>query len=172
MLKFMQLIGVFIIYLSTYSQKAFFYKNSDFAPNKYRYFLIDNPHFDTHDITSPFINIDDYTINENKCFILYYEVSLKNLTIIDGESADMTILMNMYEDVFFNDSILIPKDYKKKKLKGKCLILDMIDGGNKSLIWRGWIDLKKIKAKDEYSFYQKAISLILLNFTVEPTIIE
>lgn len=172
MVKFMQLIGLFLIYLSAYGQKAFFYQNSALDLNKYSYFLIENSTFEVHDITNPFINIMNIKDNENKYFILYNEVSLKNFTIIDGESGYMTILMNIYEGSSFNDSILMPKDYKKKKLKGNHLILDMTDGGSKSLIWRGWIDLKKIRAKDKYTLYQRAISLILLNFSIEPAIIE
>ncbi len=172
MLKFVQLIGFFLIYLSASGQKVFFYRNATVEFNKFNHFFIQNSPLDVHDMASPYLKKSDLVINESKYFILYNEVSLKNLTILDGESENGTLLINMYEGMQFADLPNPPKGYKKKKIKSNHLIIDIINGADKSLIWRGWIELKKIKATDDYQLYQKAISLILLNFAIDPVISE
>lgn len=168
MLKFINLLCFFLIYSSLVAQKAFFYKNNAAELSKYSYFFM----FNGYDITSPFINKNSLELNNNKYFILYNELSLKSLNIMLESKEEGTIFINLYEGSTFSYLAIIPKGYKKKKLKGRYLILDMIDGNDKSLIWRGWIDLKKLKANDERSLYQKAISLIMFNFSLEPTVIE
>lgn len=172
MLKFTHLIGFFLIYLSAYGQKATYYKCPNVNFNTYSSFYMLNTPLDAHDITSPFINRKDFKQNESNYFILYNELSLKNLTILDGESEHGTLLFNLYEGNTFNSGVIAPKGYKSKKLKGNNLIIDIMDGGDKSLLFRGWIELKRIKATNDYSRYQKGISLILLNFSIEPVVIE
>lgn len=172
MLKFFTLISFLCFYLSTSAQKAFYYQDNSVELNKYTYFYMVNSTIDAHELTDPFIDKRSLYINNMKFFILYNELSLKNLTLIDGESGSGTILWDLYEGSSFNEKTLTPSAYKRKKLKGNFLIIDALDGANSTLIWRGWIDLKKVKAPNTYSQYQKAICLILLNFRITPTIIE
>lgn len=172
MLKFTHLIGFFLIYLSVNAQKASCYKSPNVNFNTYASFYMLNSPLDAHDITSPFINRKDFKQNESNYFILYNELSLKNLTILDGESEHGTLLFNLYEGNAFSTEGIAPIGYRKKKLKGNNLIIDIMDGGDKTLLFRGWIELRRIKAANDYSRYQKGISLILLNFIIEPVIIE
>ena len=172
MVKFFSLIGFLLIYLPVYSQKASYYKDAATDFHTFSYFYLLNCPLDAHELTDPFLDKKSLNNNEINYFIIYNEMSLKNLTLIDGEGSTGTLLINLYEGSSFNDQVTTPSGYKKKKLKGKNLVIDIQNGANKTLVWRGWIDLAKIKATDAYALYQKAIYNILQNFTIEPTIIE
>lgn len=172
MLKFIYLTSLFLICLNLNAQRARFYKNPSIDFNQFTYFYIQNNPVDAHDINSPFINKMLFTDIENKCYSLYYELSLKNMTIIDGESINKTILVNIYEGIDFDNMVKTTADYKNKKIKTQHLMIDILDGSNNTLIFRGWIALKNKKAISNYDLYQKAIYLILYNFKIDPVIIE
>jgi hypothetical protein len=172
MLKFFTLIGFFLIYFSGHAQKAFYFQDKDVDLNKFSYFYLANSPMDAHELVDPFLDKNKLDANKYMFFALYNEASLKNLTIIDGSSEFLTLIFNLYEASSFDQSTFLPMSYKPKKIKGNFLILDILNGANKTLVWRGWIDLKKIKATEVYTLYQKAIHQIFLNFTIEPTVIE
>lgn len=175
MLKFFTFISFWAFYLSAQAQKAAYYHDPAADLNKYTYFYMGNATLDAHELTNPFIHKNELKDHEIMEFILYNELSLKNLTLIDGRSDVGTICCNVYTGGVFDEKPILPAGYKKKKLKGNFLILDLLDEGNHQLVWRGWMDLKKIKGgktMEAYTLYQKAICLILLNFKINPTIIE
>ncbi len=172
MLKFIYLIGFFLIYLSASSQKAYYFIDEEAKLNAYNYFYVENNPLDAHDITNPHLNKKELNDTEIKYFILYNEVSLKNLTILDGAAEERCFIIYMYEGSAFDEKIPAPSSYKKKKIKGNQFIIDITSGSTKLLVFRGWIDLSKIKTTDTYRLYQRAICLILSNFKIDPIISE
>jgi len=172
MLKFLSFISFTFIYLSASAQKASYYVDKTIDLNKYNYFFLANCPIDPHDLTSPYLNKSSLNSTEMGYFILYNEFSLKNLVIIDGHAEKGTLQINFYEGGSFDAGTPTPPGYKPKKLSRSHLIIDMIDGGTKTLVWRGWIDLSKIKSSNSYQLYQKGISSILNNFHIEPVISE
>jgi hypothetical protein len=169
MLKLFTLLCFLIINFSIVAQKASYYVDKTIDLNNFTNFYLLNCPLDAHDLTNPFIDKTLLNKQENNYFALYNELSLKNLTIIDGESTESTFLVNLYESSSFDATVSTPIDYKPKRIKGPHLILDIISGANNKLVWRGWINLKKIKSSN---VTQKAIYLILLNFRIEPVIVE
>ena len=169
MLKLFTLISFLLINFSIAAQKASYYIDKSVDLNKFTNFYLLNCPLDAHDLTSPFINKNNLNVKENNYYVLYNELSLKNLTIIDGESTESTFLINLYEGSSFDATVLKPADYKPKRIKGPHLILDIVSGKNKTLVWRGWINVKKIKSAN---ITQKAIYLILLNLNLVPVIVE
>jgi hypothetical protein len=172
MVKFIHLIGFFLIYLSASAQKPFYFLDQEAKLNTHNFFFILNNPLDAHDLTSPYINKKKLNDNEIKYFILYNELSLKNLTIIDGEAEDLTLIVNIYEGGAFDQKVPAPYSYKKKKIKGRQLIIDIVSGTTKLLVFRGWIDLDKMKTTDHYKLYQRAICLILSNFKIDPVLVD
>jgi hypothetical protein len=172
MLKFLSFISFTLIYLSASAQKvsSYFDKTIDF--NKYNYFFMANCPINIHNLTSPYIDKKNLKGNEIGYFILYNELSLKNLVIIDDHAEIGTLQIYLYEGSSFDASISTPVGYKPKKLTRPHFIIDMIDGGSKTLVWRGWIDLSKIKSSGPYQHYQKGITAILNNFHIQPVIAD
>lgn len=140
--------------------------------NKYNYFYLENCPIDVHDLTSPYFDKFSLKNNEINYYILYNEFSLNNLTIVDGHVDMGALQINIYQGTFFDKNTLTPLGYKPKKLKKTNLVIDLVDGGTKILVWRGWIDLSKIKSSNTYQLYQKAIATILGNFHIQPVISE
>jgi hypothetical protein len=175
MLKFFTFISFWTFYFSAQAQKAAYFQDRTADLNKYTYFYMGNATLDAHELTDPFIKKSELKDNEIIDFIAYNELSLKNLTLIDGKSNIGTLCFNFYQGSAFDEKPILPIGYKKKKLKGNFLILDVLDEGNHQLVWRGWMDFKKLKGAktmNTYTLYQKAICLILLNFKINPTVIE
>jgi len=171
MVKIISLLIFTGFYFTAFGQKAAFYKNPETDLNKYSWFYLPEGPMDAHDLTNPFIDKLNLEINKYSTFVLYNELSLKNLTILDGNGGEGTLKIDMYEGADFKPANA-PLGYKTKKIKGRILILDMVDPNTQQLVWRGWIDLKKIKAPNERQQYQKAICAILCNFKIEPVIAE
>lgn len=172
MLKFLSLLSFTLFYLSASAQKVSYYIDKTVNLNKYNYFYLNNSTIDAHDLTNPYLNKNSLSVNEISYFIAYNELSLKNLTIIDDHADNGTFFVNLYEAALFDATITTPPTFKSKKLKKNSLIIDMVDGGSKMLIWRGWVDISKIKANSQYERYQKAISSVLSKFKIEPVIAE
>lgn len=169
MLKFIAIIGLLTISLSTYSQKAGYYLNPQANLNDHHYFYMPDCPIDVHDLTNPFLN--KKLINEssnNYYFILFYELSLKNLIITDGDMASDCIKVYIYEDVDFHSNMVLPLGYKAQKFKKKTLILDMVDSQSGNLLYRSWIDIQKIKASNNYHQFQSGITLLLRNLNIQP----
>lgn len=172
MLKFFSSVGFLLIYLSASAQKASYYIDRSVDLNSFNYFYIEDSLTDVHDLTSPYLIKSNLKSNQMSTFILYNELSLKNLTIIDDHADIGTLLIHFYEDIKFDPLVKTPTGYKSKKLAKKSFVIDMVNGGTGQLVWRGWIDQKKIRATDDYQRYQKGITCILKNFLIQPVIHE
>lgn len=169
MLKISQLIGLLLFSLSGSAQKAFYYQEKSVDLNKFNDFYIQDSPIDAYELTSPFINKMALQDDNNKYFILYNELSLKNLTIMHVNNIDKELLISIHlEGNYLCGCAISSNYYKKKKAKKGDLVIDIVDGASKTLVWRGWTDLKKIKSTNAYSLYQKAISLILINLKIDP----
>lgn len=171
MVKIISLLIFFGFYFTAFGQKASYYKNPETDLNKYSWFYLPEGPMDAHDLTNPFLDKLSLDVNKYGIFILYNELSLKNLTILDGNGGTGTLKIDLYEGSAFK-SVNTPPGYKVKKLKGRILMIDMIEPSTQTLVWRGWIDLKKVKAGTERLRYQKAINAILYNLKIEPVIVE
>ncbi len=171
MVKFISLLILSSIYFSVFGQKASYYKDPNTDLNKYNWFYLPDGPLDAHDLTNPFLDKSSLDINKYSIFILYNELSLKNLTILDGNGGEGTLKIQLYEGSAFKP-VNAPLGYKSKKLKGRILILDIMNPSNDTLVWRGWIDLKKVKAPNEKQQYQKSICAILNNLVINPVITD
>lgn len=162
MLKIFTLIGLTLIYFVGYGQKAFYYQDKSTDLNKYdQFYLLNNP-LNFKEITSPYLQQSNLKDKSANYFILYNEAGLKNLQLSDSENLETVLLMNLYEGSSFDATIKNPQDYKPPKLNGRFLILDILTPTTKTLLWRGWINMKKVKSTKPY---QRAIYLLLANFT-------
>src|ERR1700741_3677121 len=97
MLKIISLIGFMGFYFSAFGQKASNYLDPTVDLNKYQWFYFPNSPLDAHQLTDPFL--DKKLLNENNSlyFVLYNELSLKNLTILDGNGPEGTLEAYIYE---------------------------------------------------------------------------
>lgn len=172
MVKYLFFLSFIFIYLSASAQKASYYTDKTVDLNKFNYFFLANCPIDAHDLTSPYLDKNSLKDSEIGHFIIYNEFSLKNLTIIDGHAESNSLSVNLYEAVLFDPNTQTPAGYKPKKLTKTNLIIDLVDGGSKLLVWRGWIDLSRVKSANSYELYQRAISAILCNFHIQPVIAE
>jgi hypothetical protein len=171
MVKTISLLIFMGIYFSAYGQKASYYIDSGTDLNKFPSFYMPSSSLDAHDLTDPFLNKKSLSDNNYKDFVIYNELSLKNLTIIDGHGGEGVFEVYMYEGSAF-EKRTTPLGYKSKKLKGQFLVIDILNSGNQVLVWRGWIDLKKVKADSTNQKYQKAICCLLANLKIEPEMTE
>lgn len=173
MLKFITLIGLLFLSIVGHAQKPGFYINDASIINTHRYFYLNNCPIDVHELTNPFINKNE-TKNAplDKYFILYNELSLKNLTIIDSDKESTCIIVDIYESNEFNKTMVYPINYKPRKLRSKHLILDMTSVGSGNLIYRAWIDLAKLKFSNTYNRNICALKALLKGFTIQPLINE
>lgn len=171
MAKIISLLGFMMIYFSTWGQKASYYIDPAADLNKFAYFYMPASSLDAHELTNPFLVKNDLNDNNRKDFVLYNELSLKNMTLLDGHGGEKVIEVYLYEGSGFVHRTT-PLGYRSKKLKGKFLILDVLNSANETLIWRGWIDLKKIKGFSPSEINRKAIIAILTNLKIEPVITE
>jgi hypothetical protein len=168
MVKIISLLAFMGIYFSAFGQKASYYTDPAANLNTYQWFYMPNSSLDAHAITNPFLDKKSLNDLDNLYFILYNELSLKNLTILDGNGPEGTLEAYIYEGSNFANQ-LTPLGYKTRKIKGRYLIIDFLNASNHVLVWRGWLDLKKMKGT-LYQQYQKAITLILTNLKIEPVI--
>ncbi len=89
------------------------------------------------------------------------------MTLLDGHGGEKVFEVLLYEGSDF-EKRTTPPGYKPKKLKGRFLILDILNSVNETLVWRGWIDLKKIKSTHPNEISRKAICALLTNLKIEP----
>ncbi len=171
MLKIISLIGFLGFYFSAFGQKASYYKDASVDMNQFQFFYMPNSTLDAHNLTNPFLDKKSLNDTDYWYFSLYNELSLKNMTLLDGHGGVGAFEIFIYEGSTFEKRIS-PIGYKPKKIKGRFLVIDAVNSTNETLVWRGWIDLKKIKNASGYRLYQRAICLLLTNLKIEPVITE
>jgi hypothetical protein len=171
MVKIISLLGFLTIYFSAWGQKASYYIDPSANLNQFQHFNMPGSSLMPAELTHPFLDKSKLNYNNRRDFALYNELSLKNLSFLPEKSDDSVLEVFLYEAASFENRTT-PKGYKSKKLKGQFLILDMLNSSNHTLVWRGWIDLKKIKAITPAEKNQKAMIAILTNLKIEPAIIE
>lgn len=173
MLKIITLIGFLCLTIGGFAQKANYFIADPTHINSHRYFYLSNCNIDIHDLTSPFINkMDVLKSKEGKYFILYYELSLKNMMIIDSDKEPTAVIINFYEANEFDNKMVYPPSYKVKKIRTSHFILDIVSAGSGNLIYRSWMDSKKIKLPRGFNREQHAITLLLKGFTIQPLPLE
>lgn len=173
MLKIITVIGFLLLSIGGYAQKSGYYMGDPDAVNNHRYFYLNNCNIDIHDLTSPFIDKKEILKTPDyRYFVTYYELSLKNLTIIDSNKEPSCIIINIYEGLDFAKNMVYPANYKPRKLRTNHLILDMVSAGSGNLIYRSWIDHSRIKVPNGYNKEQYLVGLLLKGFTIQPSVTE
>jgi len=165
MRKLFFILSIIFIYLPLNGQKASFYQDKSVNLNTYTSFYLLNTPIDAHDLSGAYLNKSIFNDNEYMYFATYYELSLKNIVVVDGENMINCFHVKPYISNKF-DHLPTPLSYKIPKIKSNTLVIDLVDASTKTLVWRGWINLDKIKTKDQRLKITNGIHLItkLLQF--------